>query len=99
MVAGVVPFFPSGFAESLFAEAVQKIPLPVVLPVPPEKPPVVWRAGIDVPEVSGFWVLPNNLIPNAGVVVEVDVEVAALSAGFGEAQRIHQAQGRLLSSL
>ena len=65
----------------------------------PKNPPVVWGTGVNVPDVSGFWVLLNNPPPNAGVVIEVDVEVAALSANLGEARRIHQAQGWLSLSL
>ena len=71
-------------------------PPPAAPPVSPkEKPPVVWGTGVDVPDVSSFWV-PNNPPPNVGVVVEVDVEVAPPSAGLGEAQGIHQSRGRVL---
>ena len=85
VVVGVASFFSSGFAASLFVVVVPKSPPPAVPPVPPnEKPPVFWGTGVDVLDVSGFWVLPNNPPPpNAGVVAEVEVEVAALSAGFG----------------
>ena len=99
VLVGVASLFSSDFAASLFAEVVQKGPPTAVPSAPPEKPPVVWGTGIDVPEVSGFWVLPNNPPQNPGAAAEVDVEVAALSAGLKEARRIHQAQGRLLLSL
>ena len=84
------------FRKILVCGGSPKKPTAAVPPVPPEKPPVVWGTGIDALDVSSFWVLANNPPPNTGVVVEVDVEVAAPSAGLMEARIIHQAQGRLL---
>ena len=61
-----VSFFSSGFAASFFVEIVQENPPPAVPPIPPEKTPAVWGTGVDVPDVSSFWVLPDNLPPNPG---------------------------------
>jgi len=84
VVAGVASFFSSGLVTSLFAVVAPNSPPPVVPPVPPkDKPLVVGGTGVDVPDVSGF-LTPNKPPPNACVVVvEVDVEAVALSAGLG----------------
>lgn len=85
-VAGVVSFFSSGFVASLLV-AGPNSPPPAV--PPKEKPPVVGGTGVEVPEVevSGF-LGPNKPPPNAGVAVEVEVEVVALSAGFWGSPKI-----------
>ena len=96
VVMGVTSFLSSGFAASLFVVVVPKSPPPVVPPVPPnEKPPAVGGTGVDAPEVSGFWT-PNSPPPNAGVVVEVDVEVVALSAGLGGSPKNPPAAGMIV---
>ena len=82
-MVGGASFFSSGFAGSLFAPVTPNNALPLVPPVPPrEKPPVAGGAGVDVPDASDF-LTPNKPAPNDGAVVEVDVEVVALSAGLG----------------
>ena len=81
MVVGAGSFFSSGFAAFLFV--VPNSPPPPVPPVPPnEKPTVIGGTGVDIPDVSGF-LTPNKPAPRAGVVVEVDVVVVALSTGLG----------------
>ena len=96
VVMGVTSFLSSGFVASLFVVVVPKSPPPVVPPVPPnEKPPAVGGTGVDAPEVSGFWT-PNSPPPNAGVVVEVDVEVVALSAGLGGSPKNPPAAGMVV---
>jgi hypothetical protein len=81
VVAGVVSFFSSGFAASLFVVVVPNSPPPPVPPIPPKGiPPVVGGTGVDVPGVSGF-LAPNKLPPNPGAGAEV--EVVTLSVGFG----------------
>ena len=83
VAAGAASFFSSGFGASLFVVVTPNSPPPPVPPVPPnEKPTVVGGTGVDVPDVSGF-LTPNKPAPSAGVVVEVDVEVVALSTGLG----------------
>jgi hypothetical protein len=92
VVAGVVSFLSSGFVAGLFVVGPNNPP-PVVPPVPPKaKLPVVGGTGVDVPEVSGF-LAPNKPPPNAGVVVEVAVEVAVLSAGLGGSPKIPPVAG------
>ena len=75
VVTGVASFFSPGFA-------VPSSPPPVVPPgAPKAKPPVVEGTGVNVPDASGF-LIAKKLLPNAGVAVEVDVEVVVLSAGL-----------------
>lgn len=74
-VAGTASFFSSGFAASLFAGAPPNSP-------PPPVPPVAPKGKLPGSDASGFFT-PNRLPPDAGVVVEVDVEGVALSAGLG----------------
>ena len=82
VVVGAASFFSSGFTASLFV-VTPNSPPPPVPPVPPnEKPPVAGGTGVDVPDVSGF-LTPNKPVPSVGVVVEVEVEVVALSTGLG----------------
>lgn len=88
-------FFSSGFAESLFVVVVPSSPPPVVPPgVPKAKPPVVGGTGVEVPDASGFFA--KKLPPNAGVAVEVDAEVAVLSAGLGGSPRNPPSEGVVL---
>lgn len=75
VVAGAASFLSSGFVASLLVVTPNNPP-PLV--PPREKPPV----AVGPVEVSGF-LAPNKPPPNPVVVVEVDAEVAALSAGFG----------------
>ena len=90
VIVGVVSFFSSGFVASLLVAAPNSPPA-VVPPVPPKgRPPVVGGTGVEVPEASGFLV-PNKLPPSPGAVVEV--ELTALSAGFGGSPKIPPVAG------